>query len=236
MINEPITLHETRTGRYWLPEAKDDFLIESILIGAVWDWDLVLYLTDKIRPGDVVLDVGANFGQMSVEFSRAVGSTGKIHSFEADPFIHSVLDKNIKENNCDNVTTYCWAVWNKDGEDLLYPEPDREKYECFGQYGIDPTADTGQQLISHTIDSLNLSRVDLIKVDIQGSDLRAMQGAKNTINRCQPLIVFEFERELVEKFGESEQDYVNFMNSINYHQITNIEKNIVIAPKPTHSG
>jgi FkbM family methyltransferase len=189
-----------------------------------------------MRPGDVVLDIGANFGQMSVEFSRAVGPTGKVYSFEADPFIHSVLDKNVKENLCDNITTYCWAVWNEEGVNLLYPEPDREKYECFGQYGIDPTADQGQQLISHTIDSLDLPRVDLIKIDIQGSDLRGMEGARATIDRCQPLIVFEFEWELMHKFGDTEQKYLDFISSINYHQINRIEKNVIIAPKPSHSG
>jgi FkbM family methyltransferase len=231
-----LILHDTATGKYWLPDAEKDWVIETILLGRIWDWDLVNYIERRICPGDTILDIGANFGQMAVLFSKMVGYDGSVHSFEADPFIHSVLEKNVRENNCSNVTAHCMAVWDKDGEEIYYPEPDLEKFDCYGQYGIDPTANTGQRLIGTTIDSLNLQKVDLMKIDVQGSDLRAMKGAVDTINRCKPIVIFEFEPMLTEKFGVTEHDYVQFMYSINYRQTHNIDFNIIMEPVQYHSG
>ena len=142
------------------------------------------------------------------------------------------MTKNIEQNKCINVKTYQSAVWHETGLDLFYPKADFTRFESYGSYGIDPTAESGQAIKSLTIDSLNLPWVDLIKVDIQGSDLNAMKGAVNTIARFRPVIIFEYESLFNEQFKVDWQDYQIFIDEIGY-QITHVvdHVNFVIESK-----
>src|SRR5262249_3027721 len=83
---ERAQLYETSTGRYYLPtDAPQDHVIQCIKTGGIFEPEVVEAAKAYIQPGSTVLDVGANFGQMSVLFSRFVGPAGQVHSFEADP-------------------------------------------------------------------------------------------------------------------------------------------------------
>ena len=224
-------LYQTDTGDYWLPDPGNDCVLHAIISGLVWDGDLVSYIRSRSKINDVILDVGGNFGQMAVLFSKMVPQ-GQVHVFEADPFIYSTMTKNIEQNKCINVKTYQSAVWHETGLDLFYPKADFTRFESYGSYGIDPTAESGQAIKSLTIDSLNLPWVDLIKVDIQGSDLNAMKGAVNTIARFRPVIIFEYESLFNEQFKVDWQDYQIFIDEIGY-QITHVvdHVNFVIESK-----
>jgi len=228
----PLTLYSTDHGKFWLPDLGNDCVLHTIVNNQIWDHELVSYIGTRVMPWSVVLDVGGNFGQMAVLFSKMLNRNGCVHVFEADPFIHSTMVKNILENQCDNVICYNNAVWHELGKTLIYPKADFIRFESYGSYGIDPNADNGQLVNSITIDSLNLKWVSLIKIDIQGSDLNAMKGAINTINRYRPIIIFEYESMFDEQFGTCWQDYLDFIESISY-KITNTigNVNIVIESK-----
>ena len=106
---ERAQLYETSTGRYYLPtDAPQDCLISCIKSGGVFEPEVVETAKAYMRPGSTVLDIGANFGQMSVLFSRFVGAGGQVHSFEADPFVYELLQKTLAANNCQNVTAHPW--------------------------------------------------------------------------------------------------------------------------------
>ena len=70
-----VELYETENGKYWLPKnSEKDIVCQQIKIGKVFDWKIVeelrkIYL-ERGNPSAIMLDVGANFGQMSVEFTR----------------------------------------------------------------------------------------------------------------------------------------------------------------------
>ena len=71
-----------------------------------------------------------------------------------------------------------------------------------------------------------------MKVDVQGSDLFAMQGAVETIKRNKMPILFEFEQQFQEQFGTTFQDYVEFVDSIGYKFASTVNlTNYLIVPK-----
>jgi FkbM family methyltransferase len=229
-INQ-LNLYSTVHGNYWLPNPDHDCVLHAIINNQIWDNELVAYIGTRVLPNSVILDLGGNFGQMAVLFSRMVYD-GSVHVFEADPFIYSALSRNIVENHCHNVMCYNTAVWHELGKTLFYPKADFKRFESYGSYGIDPTATNGQVVQSVTIDSLNLTKVDLIKIDIQGSDLNSMKGATSTINKFKPTIIFEYESLFNEQFNTCWEDYLNFIESINYKIVHTIDRvNIVIEPK-----
>ncbi len=232
MSNKQIFLHNTATGSYWLPEPGSDHVIRSIIDGLIFDQPLVDEMKRLCKPGSVVLDVGSNFGQTAVIMSKHVDQNGMVVAFEADPWIYRILRSNLSINNCTNSRAIFGAVWDEPGCELIYPEADLVRFESYGSYGIDPTANDGQKVPSITIDSVGINHVDLIKIDVQGSDLRAMKGAQQTIKRSKPIIIFEYESMFDQQFETGWDDYLEFIEMIDYEIVGTISSvNFVMVPR-----
>jgi FkbM family methyltransferase len=213
-----LSLYDTPTGKYYLPaNLKKDVVANDIKNGNYFEPEIMEVAKKYIKKGSAVLDVGANFGQMALYFSSLVGEEGIVYAFEAEPLICEILQKTFKANNVQNIKLISGAVYNKMGEKLVFPEPDFKRFDSYGSYGIDPNAKSGRIVESLTIDSLNIEKpVSFMKVDIQGSDLFALQGARETILKHKMPIIFEFEQQFQDEFHTSFDDYVNFTKSINY--------------------
>jgi FkbM family methyltransferase len=229
-----LSYHPTPIGNYYLPEHNDkDLIVRHMKRGVMYDLPIVQTALTFIRPGSCVIDVGANFGQMTIAFSKAVGATGVVHSFEAQAFVFDVLQKNVVANLCDNVRLHYAAVFDKDGETFYFHHEDSDN--DYGTHGIDLSGNIHNEkgVKSVTIDALNIEQpVSFMKVDIQGSDLYALKGAVATIQRHRMPIIFEYEEHLQEQFGTTFQDYVDFVQIINYRFAKTITKtNFLIVPK-----
>jgi len=230
-----LRLYKTVTGNYYLPtDAHQDIVANTIKNNQVFEKDVVDLASKYIKPGDTVLDVGANFGQMSILFSKMVGDTGKVHSFDADDWIFEIFNKNIEANNKIGVIIpHFGAVHNVAGETLIFPDQNFEEFGTYGSYGIDYNAKRGREVKTLTIDSLNIeASISFMKIDIQGGDLQGMQGAVKTIEKNQMPILFEYEYNFEEKYNLCFQNYVDFVQSINYkfHKVVN-GHNYLIIPR-----
>ena len=210
--------YETSLGDFYLPQdAPNDVVINCIKEGRVFEPEIVETAKHFIKEGSIVLDVGANFGQMSLLFSKMVGEHGTVYAFEADDFIFEILKKNIEANGCTNIIPVFGAVYNQSGKELIFPKQDFERFAAYGSYGIAPNASSGRIVKSLTIDDFNFQKpVSFMKVDVQGSDLFALQGAILTIKKHKMPILFEFEQQFQEEFDTSFQHYVDFVSSISY--------------------
>jgi FkbM family methyltransferase len=229
-----LNLYDTPTGKYYLPSfLKKDLVSNTIKRGLNYDNEIIELAQKYITPNSAVLDIGANYGQMSIVLSKYMKATnGKVYAFEAEPFVGEILKKNVTINNSENVEIVLGAVYNKSGIKLIFPEPDFNRFDSYGSFGIDPLASKGRTVETLTVDSLQIpEKVSFIKIDIQGSDLFALQGAKETILKSKPVIVFEFEQQLQNEFKTTFNDYVEFVNSINYKFIEVISSvNYLIVP------
>lgn len=230
-----LMLHRTNTGIYYLPtDAKGDIIANTIIKGEIFEPEVIRLASKFIKPETLVLDVGSNFGQMSILFSKMVGEKGKVHAFDADDFIFEILKKNIDVNNLnEKIIPHFGAVHDKDNELLYFPVQDFERFETYGSYGIDYKNNKGREVRSLTIDSLNLQDpISFMKVDVQGGDLQAMRGARETIRRNQMPILFEYEYHFEEELNLSFQEYVDFVAQIGYkfEKVIN-GHNYLIIPK-----
>lgn len=169
--------------------------------------ELALQLIDARRRfhggGVVAIDCGANIGVHTIEWATAMTGWGSVVAVEAQERIYYALAGNIAINNCFNAIAMHAAVSSEPGI-MNIPVPDYFQPSSFGSLELKPRADTefiGQpidysadktvaiQKIS--LDALALPRVDLIKLDIEGMELEALQGAKDTIARCRPIFLVE---------------------------------------------
>lgn len=226
--------YKTPNGNFYIPrDAPNDLIINCIKSGKIFEPEIVEAARKIIKPGSAVLDVGANFGQMSLLFSEMAGEDGVVYAFEADDFVFDILKKNIEANDRKNIEPLFGAVFDESGKDLFFPKQDFERFDAYGSYGIDPNAHTGRKVPSIAIDDLVFEKpISFMKVDVQGSDLFAMQGAARTIGKHRMPILFEFEQQFQDEFGTSFRDYVEFVDSIGYEFVEVINQiNYLVEPK-----
>jgi FkbM family methyltransferase len=150
----------------------------------------------------VAFDGGANIGVHAVEWSRLMRDWGSVIAVEAQERVFYALAGNIALQNCFNVRALWAALADVPGE-LSFPEPDYRKQASFGSFEL--KARVGTEFIGQpidygkptstvrqtTIDSLGLERLDLLKLDVEGMEAEALQGAAETIARCKPILFVE---------------------------------------------
>ncbi|APH57005.1 putative cytosolic protein [Granulibacter bethesdensis] len=171
--------------------------------------------------GVVAIDGGANIGVHTIEWARHMTGWGHVLSFEAQEVVYYALAGNIVINNCLNVHAKLAALGDEVGE-LIIPRPDYFKPSTFGSLEIKPQqlheyigqpisydTSTGVAVPLVSIDSLNLQRVDFIKLDIEGMEVEALKGAKKTIQAHRPILFVEIIKSDVEQI-------VSFFNQIDY--------------------
>jgi FkbM family methyltransferase len=155
------------------------------------------------KDGVLAVDCGANIGVHTIEWARRMTGWGSVLAIEAQERIYYALAGNIAINNCFNAVALHAAVTDKPGI-LHIPRPNylvpasygslelrkTDTTEFIGQ-PIDYTAGSLQPVQAINIDSLNLPRIDFIKIDIEGMELEALAGADNAIARHRPAMLVE---------------------------------------------
>ncbi len=147
---------------------------------------------ELLRPGDVVVEAGANIGAHTVGLSRLVGPDGFVHAFEPQRIIFQMLCANIALNGLGNVRATQHGLAAAAGT-LRVPPLDYTKLGNYG--GISLTSMAGELVPLGTIDDLALDRLRLIKVDVEGMEGEVLAGAADTIARLRPILYVENDRE-----------------------------------------
>jgi FkbM family methyltransferase len=229
-----LSLHDTATGKYYLPtDARGDVIAKAIKADQIFDAAIFDVAREHILPGTIALDVGANFGQMSVLMSKLVGAGGIVYAFDADDFVFRILEKNASAN-AKNIRPVFGAVHDKAGETLYFPVQDFERFGTYGSYGIDYVHGCGRPVPTVVIDDLDLPLpVSFMKVDIQGGDLHAMKGAARTMAKHRMPIIFEYEYLFEDELKLSFQEYVAFVLDAGYYFAKVINgQNYLVLPRP----
>lgn len=181
--HRPLKFYQTQIGNYYLPaDTTKDCIANDMKSGKIFEPEIVDAVSEYIKKDTIVLDIGANFGQMSLLFSQLTGEDGQVFSFEADDYIFYVLQQNIMANNCHNIRTFLGAVYDQTGKVMFYPVQDFKKFSAYGSYGLEPKATNGRKIETIAIDDLKIDReISFMKVDVQGSDLFAMRGDRKSV-------------------------------------------------------
>jgi len=161
-----------------------------------------------IEPGDAILDIGANIGAHTVFFAQTTGVTGSVMAFEPQRLIFQTLAGNMAINSLVNAHTYQLAV--SDAIDsIVVPVLDPWVKQNFGGMALDKVS-AGETVSTITIDSLQMGACHLMKVDVEGMELRVLKGAEQTIRKHQPVLYVENDRK------ERSDDLIRFIDSLEY--------------------
>jgi len=148
---------------------------------------------DSIKPGMVVVDIGANIGYYTLIAAKLVGSRGKVYAFEPEPNNYRLLIKNIEVNGYKNVIPIQKAVSNKHGETKLFTSKTVLSSLSFSE---DNVPEKKEFVMVETItleEFFKDSKVDFIKMDTEGAEGLIIEGAEKVLMRNNNLkIAMEF--------------------------------------------
>jgi FkbM family methyltransferase len=163
--------------------------------------DLLALRRKHFGDGVVAIDCGANIGVHTIEWAKAMTGWGSVLAIEAQERIYYALAGNIAINNCFNAIAMHGAVSNESGV-MQIPNPNYFVPSSFGS--LELRQRSGTEFIGQPIDYQNtvnvrrlmldefgLPRVDLVKMDVEGMELEALDGAARTVERCRPIMLIE---------------------------------------------
>lgn len=152
-------------------------------------------------PGVLAVDCGANIGIHTIEWAKLMTGWGEVLAFEAQERIFYALAGNITLNNCFNARAI-WAALGETAGEIGVPLPNYTQPSSFGSLEIRQNAKTefiGQKIdYNHlvktrmmSLDELNLARLDLVKIDVEGMEIDVLNGAQQTLRKFRPIMVIE---------------------------------------------
>jgi len=159
---------------------------KAISKGRIWEPRIVKMYSHLINKNSRVLDVGAHLGTHTIPFSLL---SKHVYAFEPQKNIHNLLKKTIKDNNLNNITLFNNIVADTTGKELDFINTDTGRASIWSYRPYLNGFTTKEKTL--TIDSLNLPKIDFMKVDTEKTEWLVLKGAKQTIIKYKPIILLE---------------------------------------------
>lgn len=171
------------------------------------------------------IDAGAHIGTwskvMSAHFERVV-------AFEPSPDTFEALLCNMQGFACLNVECLNVALGSGKGWVSMMLDPEQERRANTGARFVRPSARGTIPVV--TIDSYAFDRVGFIKLDIEGSELEALRGAKDTLTRCQPIVLYENKKLWTRHYGLAKGVVEVFLKAHGYHFLEQAGNDVIWGP------
>ena len=213
------TILELKDGSKFYWDTTDRTSLLGLGLAGVWEKDDTEYLKKIIKPGNTVVDIGANYGFHAVLFSRLVGDSGIVYSFEPLKKMFKQLTENVRLNNGqENTVLVNSALGDKKGRLTIYtPAGIGNGAASFAKRGTVAAQEVCEVI---TLDSFatskKIKKIDFIKCDIEGAELLAFKGAQNVLKKFHPAMMIEVTRGSSEAFGYTPEILFQFLNTFGY--------------------
>ena len=197
--------------------------VRKQVITGLYEKEEIFIYKKIIKAGDIVIDVGANEGYMSLIFSKLVGERGLVFSIEPDKYNVERLKKNMALNKYSNVNVFECAVGKEKSVVQFYYtlDPDSGGGGAWGSLLKNPmsNADASVEVQVETLDSLlsNVENVSFIKIDTEGSEYDVFKGAEGIIDKAKPVISFEVNLSKWADMETSVSHMFNYLESKGYN-------------------
>lgn len=207
---------------------EGEYISDTVARTGVHDQHIVeLMDTVAARRQGCAIDVGAHFGLLTLAMARRFQ---RVICFEPNSFNFSILAANVVLNRLDNVKCINSALYSEavslslgraSQQEISLPLDTSGRFDGFASQNLGAFmfTENGSGIFpteAKTLDSLGLDDVSFLKIDVQGADGEVIQGARETIRRCKPVIVFEWEALLAREFSVSLEDVIGMLTDANY--------------------
>lgn len=173
-----------------------------------------------VKPGMIVADVGANIGYYTIQLSKLVGFNGRVYAFEPFSSYHKRLIDHLQLNNCHNVflsefglsdkiatNRKIYFAGNKSGSATLVSLDDAS----FSEAG-----NVNLNTLDNYVDEIDITKLDFIKVDIDGYEFKFISGALDSLKRFRPIILMEFSHLHLLHEGSGVEELASMLKGLGY--------------------
>jgi FkbM family methyltransferase len=213
---------KTQDGVIMYLNPKDHVLSRFLAYHKIWEPFQTLVMKKFFKENTRLIDIGANIGYYSLLCATHC-KNGSVVAFEPEPTNFKIFEKNIAINNLNNIKPYRLAVSNSTGQTNLYLDnlANAGDHRLFSNDLL--TTPENRQHISITSVTLdyflkeNNLEPDIIKMDIQGSEMLAFEGMKKTLASSKQMILFtEFWPQGISATGKSPIDLLSNLKNIGF--------------------
>lgn len=200
-------------GKSYLIESDDDYLEH---IKGDFEPEMVVLFKSLIKPQDTVLDIGANIGCTSILFGALAG---KVFSFEPSPSTFTYLVKNTQRAQFKHVQPVNVGLGKEPGTfELTFAKSDRSGGFVSDQMRASDGHEVEKITIMRGDDFIienKVSKVDFIKIDVEGFESSVIEGLSGTISRDHPVVVLELNHWCLNVFQRTSlPDFFDFLRSV----------------------
>lgn len=183
-----------------------------------------------------VLDVGSNIGWTLLNLSRR-SIHGKAIGFEPDPVNFELCKTNLDRNQFQNVVVYPIGLGESTRKALI----ETRSADNRGGNRVAPSSDAkGAEIeilkMDDFLSSAGISAVNLIKIDVEGYELKVLRGAEKTLRSCNPILFIEIDENNLRDQGDSAIELMKFLYSVGYTDFTEAVQGISIDQAFNFSG
>lgn len=177
-----------------------------------------------VPPVGVVFDIGAHAGQYTKLFARAAGH-GQVYAFEPASYARSILRTVVWLHGLSNVAVLPIALGSETGLATLTIPLKRSGSFGFGLSHLGAPSPRWRTVAAETValttldravEALGITRLDFIKADIEGWELRLLHGAESALDRFRPHLLLELAGPALARAGDRLDDAFAFLAARNY--------------------
>jgi FkbM family methyltransferase len=221
----------------------DEWIQQHIYFLGYFDPLGIRFIKNQLYEGEIFIDIGANVGAYSLIASRFVGKSGRVIAFEPASKSFLRLMKNISMNGLTNIIPERKAVIDRNTKIDLYIS----RNQNLGMSSIfhhDLETGTTESVEAVSLDSyaekLGLSRISLIKIDIEGSEFLALKGMQKILDSMRPKILIELKEETLANSGFQVKDVLDLLTKAGYSKFIidskgNISNDLSQQPEDYHN-
>jgi FkbM family methyltransferase len=179
-------------------------------------------MSELLAPGMCVVDVGANAGVFTLMAAKLVGAAGAVHAFEPSPRDRQRMLANIALNGLSNVSVHPEALGAKAGKAVLaVAGAEHPGHNTIGGFAYAGTVRADSVEVDVTsldefAEAAGLTRLDLLKIDVEGSETAVLRGAAASLRRFRPIILAEAAEDSLRQLGSSVSELVRLLRASGY--------------------
>lgn len=209
-------LYKTIYGDYFLLNDKS-CVDRNIKDFSVWEPESTSVIKKLVKPGNILLDIGANIGYYTVIASKIVGETGKVLSFEPTKHFFDVLQNTVEINKLKNVMLYDFGLSDENSESEISIGENSATIHWIKNDGIPLDIEhIALKRLDDIISSLDINKIDFIKIDVDGHEPAFLEGAWKTLEKYKPTILMEISHRHYRKAGYLAWDFYRKLREKGY--------------------
>jgi FkbM family methyltransferase len=201
----------------------DDYVSRGILENGVWEPETWQAVAQHLQSGGTFVDVGAHIGYYSLKAAVVLGPTGHVIAVEPNPQMAGALRDNIHASGATIVAVQPVACSDSEATLEFFASAGSNTGES--SLSLSNASQGGQPVRSYRvrarpldaiIQETGVSRVDVLKIDVEGAELLVLKGAQKTLGQYHPVVIVELVESQLSAMGTSSAEIVEFLRSQGY--------------------